>query len=210
MKMKILLLSILSTIIFAFDITFNVNMSEQDITPGEGPTLWMGHLYPDPGFVMTDEDSDGIWSYTIALEQGIYLYKFRNGWWQDWNTGDGWEDITGQGCGVGAYNDRQVVIDGVEDIDLDTVCFGSCTEECVEPSEEYNATFQVDMNNQDLSESDIVYLQGTFNGWCGFCNPMSDLDGDGIWELTIGLPIGEHEYLFTTNGWDGLQGGAPI
>ena len=42
----------------------------------------------------------------------------------------------------------------------------------------------------------------------GYCNPMTDLNNDGIWELTLEIPIGEYEYLFTTNGWDGLQGGA--
>ena len=31
----------------------------------------MGHLYPDPGFIMSDEDGDGIWSYTMDLEPGV-------------------------------------------------------------------------------------------------------------------------------------------
>ena len=37
---------------------------------------------------------------------------------------------------------------------------------------------------------------------------MSDNDGDGIWELTISLPAGKHEYLYTKNGWQEV-GGAP-
>tara|TARA_Y100001934_G_C12309741_1_gene754316 strand:- start:120 stop:1766 length:1647 start_codon:yes stop_codon:yes gene_type:complete len=66
------------------------------------------------------------------------------------------------------------------------------------------------MSDQILSDSDVVYVQGTFNGWCGYCNPMSDINEDDIWELTIEIPTGEYEYLFTTQGWDGLQGNAPI
>ena len=69
--------------------------------------------------------------------------------------------------------------------------------------------FSVDATSLQLSPSDVVYLNGVFNGWCGSCNPMSDSDGDNIWELTLWLPAGNHEYLFTTNGWSGEIGGAP-
>jgi len=191
-------------------VTFNVNMSQEDITPGEGPTLWMGAFYPDPGFIMTDEDGDGVWSYTIALDPGTYTYKFRNGHWPYWNTGSGWEDLLGQDCAVGQWADREITV--FEDTVVESVCFGSCSEECIE-SVFSNVTFQVDMSQevqQGLSNDETVYVNGTFNGWCGACNPMSDVNEDGIWELTLEIPIGEYEYLFTTNGWDGLQGGAPV
>jgi beta-glucanase (GH16 family) len=69
--------------------------------------------------------------------------------------------------------------------------------------------FSVDATSLQLSTSDVVYLNGVFNGWCGSCNPMSDSDGDNIWELTLSLPAGNHEYLFTINGWSGEIGGAP-
>ena len=62
------------------------------------------------------------------------------------------------------------------------------------------------MTDENLTQDDIVYVQGSFNGWCGLCNPMTDLNNDGIWELTLEIPVGEYEYLFTTNGWDGMQG----
>ncbi|MBK7442888.1 MAG: hypothetical protein IPI65_15550 [Bacteroidetes bacterium] len=28
-------------------------------------------------------------------------------------------------------------------------------------------------------------VNGSFNGWCGGCNPLSDPDGDGIWSTTL-------------------------
>ena len=191
--------------LFSASVTFNVNMSDQDVGD-EGPTLWMGHLYPTPGFIMTDEDGDGIWSYTTELDEGVYTYKYRNGHWTDWNTGSGWEEVP-QECEVGNYGDREITV-GTEDIAVDSVCFGSCTSECIETIYA-NVTFQVDMSDEELSDSDVVYVQGSFNGWCGYCNPMSDIDGDNVWELTVNIPLGTYEYLFTTNGWDGLQAGPP-
>ena len=206
--MKLFIFTILLSYAYSTNVTFNVNMAEQDVGD-EGPTLWMGHLYPDPGFIMSDEDGDGIWSYTMDLEPGSYTYKFRNGWWTDWNTGSGWEDLLGQDCASGQWSDREVIVSGSEDVNIDPICFSSCSNECIEIFYS-NVTFQVDMSDQSLSDSDIVYVQGTFNGWCGYCNPMSDLNDDNIWELTLELPTGEHEYLFTTNGWDGETGSVPV
>lgn len=45
-----------------------------------------------------------------------------------------------------------------------------------------------------------VHLAGTFNGWSKTQTPMSDEDGDGIWEVTIELRPGEYQYKFVING----------
>ena len=204
--MRKMLVLILFTLGLSTEVTFNVNMSDQEVG-SEGPTLWMGAYYPAAGFIMTDDDGDQIWSYTLDLDPGTYTYKFRNGWWSDWNTGSGWEDVP-QECEVGQYGDREVVV-GNDSVVINPVCFSSCSSECVEIIYS-NVTFQVDMTDQNLSPSDIVYVNGTFNGWCGACNPMSDANEDGIWELTIELGAGSYEYIYTTNGWEGLQAGAPV
>ena len=204
--MRKMLVLILFTLGLSTEVTFNVNMSDQEVG-SEGPTLWMGAYYPAAGFIMTDDDGDQIWSYTLDLDPGTYTYKFRNGWWSDWNTGSGWEDVP-QECEIGQYGDREVVV-GNDSVVIDPVCFSSCSSECVEIIYS-NVTFQVDMTDQNLSPSDIVYVNGTFNGWCGTCNPMSDANEDGIWELTIELGAGSYEYIYTTNGWEGLQAGAPV
>jgi hypothetical protein len=47
-----------------------------------------------------------------------------------------------------------------------------------------------------------VFINGTFNGWCGSCNPMTDANMDGIWEVTLPLPNGSIEYKFTLDGWN--------
>ncbi len=68
-------------------------------------------------------------------------------------------------------------------------------------AQNHSVRFRVDMNEFGGQAFQTVHLNGTFNNWCGSCNPMSDADNDGIWELDINLPSGEHEYKFTLNGW---------
>ena len=63
-------------------------------------------------------------------------------------------------------------------------------------------TFQLDLAG--FSPRRGAYLQGSFNDWCGLCQPMADEDGDGVYALTLPLDAGEHGYLFTTEGWAGL------
>lgn len=64
-----------------------------------------------------------------------------------------------------------------------------------------DVTFSVDMNNYTGSIG-TVYVSGTFNSWSGDANPLSDNDGDGIWEGTItGIEAGAHEYKFTIDNW---------
>ena len=45
-----------------------------------------------------------------------------------------------------------------------------------------------------------VALAGTFNNWSSDATPMSDLDGDGKWEITLDLRDGEYQYKFVVNG----------
>jgi hypothetical protein len=60
-----------------------------------------------------------------------------------------------------------------------------------------------------MSEVTATYttpeVNGTFNNWCGGCAPMSDVDGDNVWELTISLPVGSYEYKFAYDSWAGQE-----
>ena len=67
-------------------------------------------------------------------------------------------------------------------------------------------TFQVDMNQ--LSEPatyGAVFLNASFTGWCGGCDPMTDADNDGVWTLTKTLDPGTYEYKFTIDGWNAQE-----
>jgi hypothetical protein len=45
-------------------------------------------------------------------------------------------------------------------------------------------------------------VNGTFNGWSGTANPLTDANNDGIWELVIALPAGTYEYKFAADSWN--------
>jgi uncharacterized surface protein with fasciclin (FAS1) repeats len=65
----------------------------------------------------------------------------------------------------------------------------------------YNVTFQVNMA-QVTDVYTAPEVNGTFNGWCGGCAPMTDADGDNIWEITIDLEPGSHEYKYAADSWN--------
>ena len=69
-------------------------------------------------------------------------------------------------------------------------------------------SFSVDMAGYDGSYG-MVNLNGSFNGWCGDCTPMSDDDGDGVYEVTVALPLGTIEYKFTVDGWTDQENFTP-
>jgi hypothetical protein len=49
-----------------------------------------------------------------------------------------------------------------------------------------------------------VFVNGSFNNWCGTCNPMTDM-GNGNWEVTLPLAPGAIEYKFTIDGWNAQE-----
>ena len=71
-----------------------------------------------------------------------------------------------------------------------------------------DVTFKVDMNDYTGTFTEIQ-LNGTFNAWCGACNPMSDDNADGIWEVTIPLVDASIEYKFTFDNWAGQESLSP-
>lgn len=80
---------------------------------------------------------------------------------------------------------------------LDDVFFGGTS---TAPST-YNVTFKVDMNNYTGSYT-TPEVNGTFNGWCGSCNPLTDSDGDNIWETTLPLTEDSIEFKFSADNWN--------
>lgn len=65
-------------------------------------------------------------------------------------------------------------------------------------------TFQVDMNNFPGTFT-TPEVNGTFNGWCGSCNAMSDANSDNIWDVTIPLVGDTFEFKFSHDNWTGQE-----
>lgn len=64
-----------------------------------------------------------------------------------------------------------------------------------------NVTFQVDMNQVSQSFT-TPEVNGFWNSWCGNCNAMADANGDGIWTVTLPLPVGStQEFKYSADNW---------
>lgn len=84
---------------------------------------------------------------------------------------------------------------------IDDIQFG---DEIVK-AEPLEVTFQVDMSKYEGDYTNVNF-NGTINGWCGECTPMSDDDMDGIYTVTVEYPdTGEIDWKFTVDGWSGQE-----
>ena len=63
-----------------------------------------------------------------------------------------------------------------------------------------NVTFQVDMSNVSGNFNNPE-INGNWNNFCGNCDLMTDLDGDGVWEKTVSLYTGIYEYIFSADSF---------
>jgi len=186
-------------------ITINVGTSTITVDP-TGLFLAGGGTFGVPGEnPMSDDDGDGVWSITFEKPVGFSSF------WTISNGNDpgfaGKEDIAGQPCArPDNFNDRFM-----GPIMMDTVintCFGQCTTTtmCEEPPMRNMVTFRVDMNRYpDPSIINSMTVAGSFQGWNNAANPMTDADGDGIWETTVELVNGEYEFKFLVNGVWGMD-----
>ena len=182
------------------DVTFSVNTDNITVGPN-GMYVGGGFLGGSDAYALTD-NGDNNWSTTISIAEGtsghwVFFNSPTHG--GDWGTK---EDLAGLDCGDPAnYNDR--FLPAVTAPTTVEYCFGTCDAACSAPpppGNTYNVTFRVDMNNFD-GDFGVVNINGSFNGWCGGCNPMSDDDADGVYEVTLPLEEGTIEYKFTLDGW---------
>ena len=156
--------------IFATQVTFLVDMSDQAVVSGDGdyPAVYVsgGNINGPSGIEMTDI-GDGIWTLTTELNPGTYTYKFRNGYYDYWD-GPGWEEDDGLiegGCAYGQYHDRQVLV-GSEAITEGPFCFGSCDQSCDEEIINYTLVWQDEFSEPEIDLEKWNFQIGTGNwGW---------------------------------------------
>ncbi len=177
------------------DVTFNVDMNQYlnafgNVYVSGTMNGWCGNCN-----LMTDPDLDGIYSITLPLAEGAYEYKFTI---DNWAVQENF--VGGEPCTVTNWGFTNRFLQVTESVVLPEVCWNSC-DPCGEPPAIYDVTFKVDMNQYQGGYS-IVTLNGTFNGWCGSCNILTDDDMDGVFEITLPLLEGSYQYKFTLNGWD--------
>jgi hypothetical protein len=159
-----------------------------------------GGNFGNPGdFPLADADGDGIWTITLNRPRGFTsYYTFTNGACPDYSCK---ENIAGQDCAnPNNFNDR--LMGPIQQDTIIQTCFGQCTTtaNCGNAAQPGSISFRVDMRNYSGSFNQ-VYVSGSFNNWSGDANPMSDANSDGIWEVTLDLPGGQHEYKFSLDNW---------
>ena len=80
--------------IHASQVTFIVDMSNQTVVAGNGnyPAVYVsGVNINGPSGLEMNDNGDGTWQLTIDLQPGDYTYKFRNGYYDYWDS-PGWEN----------------------------------------------------------------------------------------------------------------------
>jgi len=148
---------------------------------------------------LTDADGDGIYSVTLDFPAGDVEYKYAiDGFADQEQLIDDMQN--GADCApvtdYGGYANRLVVAGSATN---DT--YGSCSS-CADQVDPVNVTFQVDMSQYaEPYAFGGVFVNGSFNGWCGVCNPLTDMGG-GLWSVTLPLNPGTIEYKFTLDGWN--------
>lgn len=179
--------SCVACVVPTVDITFQVDMAYQTISP-DGVHIAGSFQSWDPAGSLMTLVSGSIYAATFSLEVGnSYEYKFVNG--NDW----GFEEIVPNECSVSS--NRVLIVPDVNTT-LDPICFAMCTV-CPAPAE-VDITFQVDMSNEVVSP-DGVHLVGSFQGWNYSANPMT-LISDGIYQATITLTEFDHHTFKFVNG----------
>jgi hypothetical protein len=180
--------------------TFNVDVS--CIPSGfdnlfvTGP--WCGWCANDVYNTMTDPDGDGVYSVTVEELEGTVEYKYAiNGFEEQEDLVN--DMVDGADCApitdFNGYANRTAEA-GSTTNDYYGTCDGTCND--VPPT---NVKFQVDMAGYEGAFGSVT-LNGEFNGWCGNCAPMTDDDGDGVYELTVPLTGDTLEYKFAIGAWE--------
>ena len=173
LKIILLLLSITK----AAQVTFKVDMSEETVVAGDGdhPAVYIsGSNFNGPSGLEMSDNGNGIWEITTQLSLGNYTYKFRNGYYDYWDS-PGWESdntLIEGGCAVGEYFDRQVIV-GDNDFVEGVFCFGSCDELCNSDSIEYTLVWNDEFDGNGAIDSTKWFHQTQLpNGYSWYNNEL--------------------------------------
>jgi len=109
------------------DVTFNVGTADIEVG-ANGMTIGGGIMGGANAFAMTDADGDGVYTRTVSVPAGTTgNYVFLNNTSNHY-TYDGKEDLDGQDCADGTYNDRLLAA-VTEDTSV-SYCFATCEVSC--------------------------------------------------------------------------------
>ena len=164
-------------------VTLTVDMSNETVSP-EGVFVAGNFQGWDPGATPMVDNGNGTWSYILTSDSTTtYEFKFLNGI-------GGWESFSGD-CTTDSDGNRQIEVDGLLGDVSSSTCFNSCYE-CGATT----VLFRVDMSNEEVSPFG-VHIMGDFQGWDAGSTPMTDDDGDFVYEYAHLFDASETAVQFT-------------
>jgi hypothetical protein len=174
-------------------------------------------------YALNDSNSDGIWTGNFILPNGSFDYIYCTDGWTD-SESNGLITAMQNGASCAPITDYSTYANRAINITSDTsisnvwgscsLCIGGCTSPTATNynsnadyddgscnyNTNFNVTFQVDMNNVAVPFTQPE-VNGTFNSWCGSCATLTDVNNDNIWDITLSIPAGYHEYKFSSDNW---------
>lgn len=192
-SVTLLLLIFFTFKLSAVQVTFQVDMSNQTVSP-LGVHIAGNFQSWNPATSLMTHAGDNVYTFTAEITAGtVALYKFING-----NAWSMVENTIGP-CVTGNDNNRFFNVPATNVV-LPAVCFGSCNVIC--NPEDVSLTFQVNMSQQTISPNG-VFIAGTFNSWNTTANPMTPI-GNGIYAMTLELGAGNsYQYKFINgSSWE--------
>lgn len=143
---------------------------------------------------MADGDGDGIYEATLEVADGSHQYKYVvNGdqWFTDEFAPDTADD------GFGGKNGVFVVAGRALTLGVGTAPAAPAGDKKDGAKAGLrNVTFKF----KPAGKPGAVSLAGQFNDWTVGKTPMTDPDGDGVYEATLLLPTGSYQYKFVVDG----------
>ena len=178
------------------NVTFQVDMNKVTqgfTTPEVNGTWnnWCGNCN-----AMSDPDGDNVWEVTLPLEQGTTVeFKYSADSWTIQEMNDPTASCTN---GNATYTNRVLTIPAADTV-LPVVCWSSCDACSIEVTFNVNMAWEVANNAID---SNGVHVAGSFQGWSPSTTEMTDPDGDGIYSVTVEMPLNQDLFYKFINGND--------
>ena len=157
---------------------------------------WVGPW--DPAVMPVTSQYDYVRYY--AYTPGAGNYGTNNNFTLDWD--DDFTGFDGDRWTIGEFGELSGNLCSIESTSLEFIngYLYLFLEEAQSNIPDVPVTISADLRDTILSPTDIIYVNGTFNDWCGNCAPMTN--NNGIWSTTIYMPPGIYEYVFAVNIWE--------
>lgn len=151
---------------------------------------------------MLDPDGDGVFELSVELAPGRYQYKFvvDGTWYEDPTATENTDDGHGEKNSIVEIGEEGGSPDPSQETDASAPQTGSVVAPQGESEAVSGQRSVVFAYQPVISGVNEVLLAGTFNDWSVGATPMTDSDGDGIYEAVLLLASGTYQYKFVVDG----------